>query len=166
MSQLRPALGHPGKESELAALDHQERERHKQALQLLTAHAAAEQVGRTQHTAHTVSIRGHCSIHCACGAHYSTLCATLLSGSVGEDWASSSLLFPLLSPSIPPSIPPPSILPSPPTPQEVEELHARHFTEKILQSVSELVSTLDEVTLHTDIIPPCESLCVACGVGL
>lgn len=40
--------------------------------------------------------------------------------------------------------------------QEVEELHAKRFAEKVLQSVLELVGALDEVTLHTDIIPPCE----------
>ena len=48
-SQLRPALGHPSKESQLTALDQQERERHKQAVQVLSAHAAAEKVGHTHH---------------------------------------------------------------------------------------------------------------------
>ena len=47
VSQLRPALGHPSKESQLTALDHKERERYKQVLQLLSAHAAAHQVGHT-----------------------------------------------------------------------------------------------------------------------
>ena len=38
-------------------------------------------------------------------------------------------------------------------------MHAKRFIEKVLQSVSELVGALDEVTLNADIIPPCECTC-------
>ena len=65
---------------------------------------------------------------------------------MGWDSSHFSVHFPL-----PPSIPT--------APQEVEELHAKRFTEKVLRSVSELVGALDGVTLNADIIPPCECTC-------
>ena len=104
VSQLRPALGHPSKESQLTALDHQERERYKQVLQLLSAHAAAHQVGHT-HTrrGHTHTEPGHSSYHVF--VTYKAWCVgSVYGGGPYGDGIPPISLF--IHPSLPPSLPP------------------------------------------------------------